>query len=141
MKKHFVIIISILLLSFIMWYFSPISLNTIINNHIDIPSVERILIDTNRTVFSQEVHEISENSKVNDVISIINDITVRRQIRPTSSYTFKPKLYDTFYIMLITNNIVVSVDFMDKNYVIVGGRTYKINEEHDLKIIYDIVNE
>jgi len=124
-----------------MWYFSPISLNTIINNHIDIPSVERILIDTNRTVFSQEVHEISENSKVNDVISIINDITVRRQIRPTSSYTFKPKLYDTFYIMLITNNIVVSVDFMDKNYVIVGGRTYKINEEHDLKIIYDIVNE
>ncbi len=139
MKKYILLILTLILILYLIWYFTPISLDTLLNKHIDVSNVEEVHITIFKTVFSEEKIVITDKLKVKDLIDILGNIKVRSTIQPTSNYVFRPKLYNTYYIKLNKDRDYIAVDIMDDQYIVLGRKTYKIVNEYNLKDIYDII--
>lgn len=140
MKKHIIyfFICIIGLSAGIYWYFLPIPLNTIVSKQIQVSTLEKVDVVVFSSVHLQKSYEFNEKSIVDNLTNFFDNIEVKRTM--LSPKTFKPSLYNTYYLQLISNNKSISVDFMDSNYLIVNNNIYKIVNEPNLKQIYNIVN-
>jgi len=138
-NKHIIRIIFciIFLVTVIGWYFLPINLNTIVSKQIQPSTVEKANITVFSSAYLQKTYEVNDKAVVDKLTKIFNDIEVRRTVSPPD--IFKPSLYNTYYIQLISKDKIVRVDIMDKDYITVNDRTYKIVNEPKLQEIYDIV--
>ena len=140
MKKNTIrfVLCIIFLVTAIGWYFLPINLNTIVSKEVQSSTVEKASITVFSSAYVQETYEINDKVIIDNLIEIFDDVDARRTVSPPE--VFKPSLYNTYYIHLVSRDKIVRVDFMDKNYLIVDNHTYKIVNEPNLMQIYDVVN-
>jgi hypothetical protein len=141
MKKYiiYIFICIIFLLVSVSWYFSPILFNTIVSEQIQVSALENINVIVFSSVHLQKTYEFNEKDIIDNLIKIFDNIEVRRTLLSTKTFTFKPSMYNTYYLQLTSNSKSVSVDFMDKDYLIINNHIYKIVNKPNLKQISDIV--
>ena len=141
MKKIiYICIFTIFLIVSVVWYFSPISLNNIVSKQTEVSLLEEIDINVFLSTHLQKSYKISEKANTDNLIKVFESIKVRRMVASPEKFVFKPSFNNTYYLQLISNNKTVNVDFMDKDYIIVKNRIYKIVNEPNLKQIYDIID-
>ncbi len=135
--KYFFVFVCIIFLSVsIKWYFTPVPLYDIISKQIEIAAIKNINVNIYTSVHLIKPYEINERTTIDDLTNVFNNVKVRRTIFPPD--TFKPLLYDTYYIVLSNKEKAVGVNFLDKNYLTLNKYTYKIVNKPELKQFYDI---
>jgi len=121
------------------WYFSPIPLNTIVSKHIKISSIKTANVNIYSSVHLQKNYEFNEKEIIDNLTKVIEPIKVRRTLLSINTFTSKPLLYNTYILVLSSDQNAVIVDIASEDYVRVNSRIYKIVNEPKLKQIYDIV--
>lgn len=119
------------------WYSSPMLLNDLVSEQIDVKEIEEISINLLST-YSQKEYKVNDKMNVDKIISIFDNVKVRRVISPPVA--FRPALGVTYYFSLTSKNKIVPVCVMDKDYLTVMRHTYKIVKGLDIKQIDDIIN-
>ncbi|MDF2591472.1 MAG: hypothetical protein K0S75_938 [Clostridia bacterium] len=119
------------------WYLSPMPLNSLVEEQMQIEDVEEIGIDI-LTVYLHENYKVKDKEDIDKIINAFEILKVRRVISPP--VTFRPPSGKTYYFTLISENKAVPIVIMDKDYLTVMRQTYKIVKSPDLKQIDDIID-
>jgi hypothetical protein len=119
------------------WYLSPMPLNSLVEEQMQIEDVEEIGIDI-LTVYLHENYKVKDKEDIDKIINAFEILKVRRVISPP--VTFRPPSGKTYHFTLTSENKAVPVVIMDKDYLTVMRQTYKIVKSPDLKQIDDIID-
>lgn len=137
-KKSVYIMICIICVSIgIGWYLSPMPLDYLVSNEIQMEEVEEISINV-LTSHLQNIYKVNDKVNIDKITNILEDIKVRRVISPP--VTFRPPLGKTYCFILTSKNKAVLFSIMDKDYLTVMTRVYKIVNQPNLKDINDIID-
>ena len=142
MKKRILVILFIIIILLTIWlsrYFYPRSLNDIILNQSVEDNVEKINASSFISVHLSKTFETDNKTTINNLINFLEDIKVRNVISHPNSY--RPLMFETYYIQLINENEIIYINFMDKDYLRINHTTYKIVNSPDLNKIYYIIAE
>jgi hypothetical protein len=131
------ILFIMLLLASAKWYFASVSLNKLVSKEIEIGTINNVYVNPSYWYGSNTSYQIKEKPVINNLLDILSKIKVRRIL--FSPNGFRPSFHITYDITLDNNKKGVSVNILDKDYLMVNHNTYKIVTKPDLKQIYDIV--
>ena len=138
-KKNIIYAVTIIILLITFIYYKPIRVYDLITPYYTtdtLPTKVNAAIYFSAAPF-KELEVIGEES-IKEIVKILGSIELRKQLFQSDTFSYTPKLKETYRLKLHGANIQ-SINILNSKFIEINHERYRIVGKSDISSIYDIV--